>query len=222
MATSFPLAAHEGVSGIASKLGKAISGSGGSFRMEEPWPEMLIHAKRITGIATKTGNLEVKSVVLNTLEWGSERRWFLAIRPEVIPVGMRNTAICLPDYNKPFNIFTMTLADEENLRETAESSRSLRVVFHGPEHGTHSEALLDRVSSVIPFLRDFIVAGGEEDLAMLTYPGQEGHAQDLSGSRENSFAGTTMGLKNLFFIPDRYPDIGQSIMESQRLLKRIP
>ncbi|MDH4162437.1 MAG: FAD-dependent oxidoreductase [Nitrospirota bacterium] len=216
--STFPQTVNDGLSGLAASLGNIISGTSGTIRLGEPWPQLTGRSNIVTGVVTGSGTLEARSVIINTLEQGSERRWLIGIRPDVVPVCMRDTVVYLPDYDKPFNVMTMTMPDNTS-GSAGNDLRALRVSFYGPESTTASDILLERICAIIPFLRNHLMTGGEEDLSALSYPAEKLPAHHTASRHELTLAEGCKRIKNVIFIPDRNPGLGQTVMEAHRLAR---
>jgi hypothetical protein len=164
MLTTVPHYLPGGFTRLADQLLSIVQQQSGSWFNREPFPELQFRANRITGIRTSRGNIEPRTVLLNVPGERYESVLFLGIRDEVIPVGMLPNLLCLADYERPDDLFTLSLSPGDDRMQAPVGMKSLIGIF-SPE--TESEQLIDslisRVTPVVPFLRNFQVISSMQD-----------------------------------------------------------
>jgi hypothetical protein len=205
---------------LAARIASRIDGQKGTILWNEPWPDLQSRKRRATGIGTSQGTLEAKAVLINTDGSGSEQVLFLGIRDEVIPVSMEHTVLCLPDYRKPDDYFSLAVAPRG--MNAPESMRALTVVFsvNGAAFSAQ-DVLMDRLLPVMPFLKDFVVTAAVPGVEARSYPmpdriTPQRYSSDAAHpqSRRNTF-------KNVLMVPDASRLLFASARNAHKIASRL-
>lgn len=157
LCTRKPAAIPGGYGKLAERIAETLRRRGGEVRLSEPTMEIAFHRDRAKGIVTAQGVADAKKVLLCSSE-KSMPSLFLGIQDEVVPVGMERNVLYLPDYARPRDILACALSAKGDVSAAPEGMRTLAVTFLGSsDHLRDTDARTDRVSGLIPFLKDFIV-----------------------------------------------------------------
>jgi phytoene dehydrogenase-like protein len=186
---------------LAARIASRIDGQKGTILWNEPWPDLQSRGRRATGISTSQGTLEAKAVLINADGSGAEQVLFLGIREEVIPVSMEHTVLCLPDYQKPDDYFSLAVAPRG--MNAPESMRALTVVFsvHSADFSTQ-DVLIERLLPVMPFLKDFVVTAAAQGVEARRYPMPDPIAPQMYSSDAAHLQPRRKTFKNVLMVPD--------------------
>jgi phytoene dehydrogenase-like protein len=157
LCTRWPDAVSPGYRKLAERLIEVIRRKGGEVRLNEPPTEIVFQHNRAKGLKTAQGFVEAAMVLLCATE-KSMPSLFLGIRDEVVPVGMERDIFYLPDYARPRDFLTYSLSAKGDLTAAPKGMRALNVTFHElPGQAHDADALIGKVSGLVPFLKDFLV-----------------------------------------------------------------
>lgn len=192
-------------------------------RLNEPWPELLFHGRRLTGIKTATGVIEASAYLVNTSWPGDDFTMLFGIRDDVLPERMESTVICLHDYQDLRTWNSLSVSPGPSERRAADGMATLTASFCTPGASDIArESLLARIQSTIPFIRDFIVTADDrlpetrrhfltENLLMKTH---QGYA-DMPPMPVPS------SVKNLILLPDSSCGILQAVHAAQAIVSKL-
>lgn len=209
----------DGINGILQQIRDFISGKGGDFRLGEPWPEVRFRGKRAIGLRTGSGDVDAGIVVLNAADPDRERRLMLRVRAGVLPVSMHRTVLCLPAYDISDRFIALSVSGAEGASPAAEEVCSLSVTLYGPSAEVSSEGLVDMTGEIIPFLRDFIVAGGEADLRALRHPPLNPGVEDRKRPAQDGCGSVRKIGRSLYVLPGSHAGVGRIVRESAAAVK---
>ncbi len=157
LCTRRPAAITGGYRKLAEHLTDVIVRKDGEVRLNEPSGGIVFHRDRAKGVMTAQGAVETGKVLLCTSE-KSKHSLFLGIKDEVVPVGMARDVLYLPDYARPLDVLACSLSEKDDLAAAPKGMRALAVSFPASPDQTHNpETLMERVSGLVPFLKDFLV-----------------------------------------------------------------
>jgi phytoene dehydrogenase-like protein len=156
MINTSPLYEPRGFKKMADLLLEVILKHDGIVRFSEPFPEMASQRANRVGLVTTGGQAESGAVLLNTRGRLRDTFYFMGIMDQGVPVGMRHGVICLPDYNRPDDLFSLTLSRHGDESAAPRGKRALTAWFplRAPDRDQR-ESLLDPIREIIPFLDDF-------------------------------------------------------------------
>ena len=154
------------VRGGFRKFGDQVYGvflqHGGEVRYNEPSPELVLRGNRVIGIKTTQGVVEADTIILNALPHQRGIMLFIGLREDVIPVGMSQDVYLLQDYSSPQDASVLSLNGNDDDAATPKRMRSLNVLFQLlPNRAKDEQMLVDKLSRLIPFLKDYIVFAEE-------------------------------------------------------------
>lgn len=148
-----PLYLHGGFKKLADQLLDVIIQNGGEVRFTQAHVELLVRNGKVDGVVTPSGAVEADAVLLNTRQDRARacRVTTFGIRDDVVPVGMCQEVICLPDHSRPSSFFTLSLSMPDDAAAPAHA-RALTATFFGDwqDYGP-----VNQVARIIPFLEDF-------------------------------------------------------------------
>ena len=208
---------------LASRLFEFSRDRGADVHLNEPWPELLFHGRKLTGVRTAMGVIEARVYIMNASWPGDAFTMLFGIRDDVLPERMENTVLCLHDYQDVRTWNSLSVSPGSSERRTADGMRTLTASFCTPGSSDIArESLLDRIQSTIPFFRDFIVAADDrlpgsrsifqkENLLMKTH---EEHA-DMPPMPFPS------AVKNLILLPDSSCGLVQTVRAAQAVVSKL-
>ncbi len=173
-----PYAVPDGFTDFAGQMVDVILKNDGEIFYQVPLSGIILNRGRITGVSTPTAVLDAATVLLNTEHPGLMKNEviFLAIRDVVVPVGMLQNVICLADYEKPEDIFTLSVSAKNNEMTAPRGMSTLTACFiSGPSDRSGAECQR-LIGTIIPFLNDFVVLSGKHTRAPRIYSLPEGSA----------------------------------------------
>ena len=165
---------HGGFKKLADQLYGIILREGGEVSFNERVSELAMKNRRIIGVKTERGVVEAGTVLLNGMLHQPSTTLFLGIRNEVVPVGMCRQVLFLPDYARPRDFISLSLNAEDDA-VAPPGMRTLNATYcYHPDRSVGKQVLLEHVSTIVPFLNDYLVLAEE-------YRGDDG-ATALSGT----------------------------------------
>ncbi len=214
MMTTSPLYEPQGFKKIADLLLETILQHNGTVLFSEPFPELIVQRGRV-GLRVSGGPSGSGTVLLNTSGHHRDTFRFFGIEDQGIPVGMRHEVICLPEYARPDELFSLTVSMHGDGSAAPQGKRAVTVwfPFRGPDDG-QTGTLLDPVGGIMPFLDRFsetIAVQRPDDAQYATPP-------DLFLSKEVSTAVLERGIaKNLYGIRDDANHPVQALAAAERI-----
>ncbi len=163
---SRPAVLEGGIPELVCELREAFERRGGELLLGEPWPVIATPTKRLKEVQFSTPSLEARSFLVNLPEANQGPVLFLETDAEVIPVGMQDAVLCLPDYAKPQALTVITLDQDRRTSAGEKGSRALTASFSGGSAPQDHESALRSLQNIMPFLDQFTVRSmvrGDED-----------------------------------------------------------
>ena len=156
MINTSPLYEPQGFKKIADVLLEVILKHDGVVRFAEPFPEMVPQRGNMIGVLTAGGMAESRAVLLNTRGHLRDSFNFIGIMDQGVPVGMRHEVICLSDYARPDDLFSLALSRHGDESAAPRGKRALTVWFPflTSDHD-QPRVLIDPILEIIPFLDRF-------------------------------------------------------------------
>lgn len=202
--TVSPLYEPRGFKKIADLLLDVILIHDGIVRFSEPIPDLVEQRGNKVGLVATGGLTESGAVLLNTRGQLKDGYHFIGIMDQGVPVGMRHGTICLSDYARPEELFSLTLSRHGDESAAPCGKRALTAWF--PFRASERDrpgALTGPIQGIIPFLDHFT------DALQVERPDDMQYATpSIMSDREGTLTRLERGAaKNLFFIRDdgRYP-----------------
>jgi phytoene dehydrogenase-like protein len=153
-----PLYFHGGFKKIADQLYSVILQEGGEIRYREPSPRIASKNGRVIGIETAQGMVEADIILLDRVPPRQPAALFVALHEEVVPVGMAEEVLFLPDYARPRDFISLSLSRTDDTDAAPEGMRALYASFRGQQVPPEDkQELIARIGELIPFLRDYVV-----------------------------------------------------------------
>lgn len=215
MITTSPLYEPQGFKIIADLLLEVILKHDGVVRFSEPFPEMMPQRGNRIGLSTADGPAESGAVLLNTRGRLRDSFHFIGILDQGVPVGMRHEVICLPDYARPGDLFSLALSRHGDERAAPRGKRALTVWFpFRAADGDQPIMLIDPIREIMPFLDDF------NDTVHAQRPEGTQYAtpSTMLGREESSQIRLERGsAKNLYLIKDDAGYPVQAVAAAQRM-----
>ena len=199
MITTSPLYEPQGFKKMADLLLEVILKHDGVVRFSEPFPEMVLQRGNSMGLAA-AGLAESRAVLLNTRGHPRDSFNFIGIMDQGVPVGMRHGVICLPDYARPDDLFSLALSRHGDESAAPHGKRALTVwyPFKTPDRDQPG-VQIDQVREIIPFLDRF----SETMHAERPVGTQYATPSTMRGSQESSVIRLERGTaKNIYLIRD--------------------
>lgn len=153
-----PLYFHGGFKKVADQLYNVILQEGGEIRYREPSPRIVSENGRVIGIETAQGMVTADVILLDQVPPQQPAALFVALRDEVVPVGMAQEVLFLPDYARPRDFISLSLSNRDDTAAAPEGMRALNASFRGqrvPPEG--AQGLIDQISELVPFLNEYVV-----------------------------------------------------------------
>ena len=156
MVNTSPLYEPQGFKKIADLLFEVILRHDGLVRLSEPFPEIEPQRGKRVGLLSTDGRTDSSVILLNTRGRIRDSFNFIGIMDQGVPVGMRHGAICLLDYDRPNDLFSLALSRHGDEGAAPRGKRALAVwfPFRAPDHA-QQRTLVDPIREIIPFLDSF-------------------------------------------------------------------
>ena len=203
---------------VATRLMETILKNGGEVRFGDGVDEVLPRSRRFE-VKAASGSLDADTVLLSQPD-ARQSVLYAGIRDTVIPVGMGNDVIYLPDYAKPDEFLSLSLSDEKEASSAPSGARALTCVFNGMEASLPKEEMIRLVGRLMPFLSDFIVVSEVvPDVPQARIP-QDVHFKSVHSGVGGAvlFQGT---IKGIYRIAEDRLASGKQIRAARRLMKKI-
>ena len=212
--TTPPRTFPDGCGPIAERLCSFIGERQGGVHLQVPWPELVFRRRRVAAVRSSLGAIEPRSIVINASWQPLDQMLFIAVREEVIPVGMECNVIFLPDYDKPED--TVIFALPRDGSGSAPAGMRPLTVF-----GASRERLGERIESVIPFLSDFIVRTDDQGLQARAYVLPKEVAVSPPGPQKAVKLPLPNSIRNLSLLPDSPRALYQSLQAGKGIADRL-
>lgn len=223
MLTTAPRSFPGGFTGLADQLISIVLQQKGTWFHGEPFPEMLFHANRITGIRTSRGMIEPRTVLLNVPGQRSETIVFLGIHDEVIPVSMLPNVLCIDDNERLGDYFTLTLSPADVRMAAPTGLISLTCMFHSVNKAFDQpvESFISKITAVVPFLQNFIVTSSMQDPHARQFPLPPSVIVQSSEYRVGRPMLLPCSVKNLKIIPDSVRSLLPAVLTAQAVVEKL-
>jgi phytoene dehydrogenase-like protein len=159
-----PFVIHDGFKKLVEQMVDAILKNKGEIRYRVPFSEITLGDGRGAVSSSSQGGADAEIVLLNTEQQKQSRMLFLGIRNDVVPTGMLNCVLCLADYSRMEDLFTLSVSAQDDLTVAPKGMSTLVASCPSSSLLTKNE-LMQQVGSMIPFLNDFVVLEREYDPA---------------------------------------------------------
>lgn len=220
-----PLYLHGGVEKLAQQLLDVILRNGGEIRYSEPWPALSTPGGRTARLETGRGQVEAEFILFNTQQRARRTHLLLAVRDDVIPVGMAQELICLSEYARlEENFFSLSVNARDDESFAPSGKRSLTATFTNPEQGP-ADALefFGRIETIIPFLKSHMVFSQEYRPEPRIYPFPSDVAFKPVVFADDAFPMVSRtSYKNAYVLYDDRGTPAQAVYAARRLAEQLP
>ena len=218
--TKQPRAPLGGYSWLAKRLCDRFVAMGGELRLEVPWPRIIHRSKKARGLETNGEFLETRSIVLNAVETGNERRLLLHLKSGIIPEEMKDAVYCLSENTDGSGLFALLLGEQAASGQKRDRVTASAIFTELSAEKTESSAFLDRISTIMPFLSEFVEWVGEDDPGARSYPlDSDSPLNTISVREENRFKRSA--FKNLYVFPDSGSAFIGALPASRQLVRQL-
>ena len=219
--TDSPQSFPTGLGAVSDRLIAHIEGHRGSIRLREPWPELVFHRRRISGMRTSQGSIEPRSVVVNTVWDAWECSIFIAVQSEAVPVGMECTVLSLPDYKKLDEMICFTLSRSDAFNASRDMRTLTATYFGSALSSALPEARTDCIRTIMPFLFDFTLMTFElgEGAGRYALPKEIVVSSFDPQNAMKLFVPNSM--KNLYLLPDSSRALHHSLSAGSSISNRL-
>jgi flavin-dependent amine oxidoreductase len=145
---------------LADQMLSIILDKGGDIQYGETAPEIAFRDGRTISVKTTRGITETGIILLSTPVSRTPVQ-FLGIRDEVVPVGMAQDVLSLPDYAKPNEFISLSLSGKNDGAAAPRGMRSLAATFHTEMQSPDRQMLTGHIGHLIPFLDDYLLFSEE-------------------------------------------------------------
>jgi hypothetical protein len=199
-----PLSVQGGFLHLGEQLLSSILKNRGEIRHGEPRADVSRRNGQAGGLTLSSGEtLESAAVLLNVPSVPDRTTVFFGVREEVVPLGMSQEILCLPDLARPELLFTLSVSAQDNEAAAPRGMRAMSASFPFLPQGREPvDQLKNLVARVVPFLDQFLVTVEEYR------PGARGYAppshtasKPLRDALGESLLNKT-SVKGLYVLPD--------------------
>ncbi len=221
MSDTSPYAVHDGFKKIADQLVEVILKNEGEIRYGVPFSEITLKKGRDVTLSTSQGPVDAGAVLLNTEQQKQGTVFFLGVRDDVVPAAMLQNVLCLPDYSRREEMFALSLGAKEDESSSPKGTIALTASF--PLHSAFqtNDELVHQISSVIPFLDDFIVLTEEHKSVSRAFAIPEWMQFKLIHRRESHALLSRSSSGNTYLLGDGSGTPALEIAASQAFIERM-
>jgi phytoene dehydrogenase-like protein len=170
---SAPFVIPGGFKKLVEQMVDVVLKNKGEIRYQVPFSEITLRDGRGAVSSSSKGGADAEIVLLNADRQKRGRMLFLGVHNDVIPTGMLHCVLCLADYSRMEDLFTLSVSAQNDLTVAPKGMSTLVASCSSSSLLTKNE-LMQQVGSVIPFLNDFVVLEREYDPAAGAYVVPEG------------------------------------------------
>lgn len=218
-----PLHLHGGFQHLSEQLLSSVLKNGGEIRYGEARFDVSLSYGQAHGTARPAGaSSEASAILINTLLTPACATLFLGVREEVIPLGMSQEVLCLPDYGRPDLLFTLSVSAPDSDTSAPRGMRAVTAAFPllSPAK-ERRETLMGLISGVIPFLDRFLTTAEEhrQGPASFSLP-PHAPAKRFRDAQGISLLAKT-SVRNLYVLPDDPRSPLRAVSAAQTLADRL-
>jgi hypothetical protein len=158
-----PLYLEGGFKKFADKLTDAILHQGGEIVYNQTHSELSLRDNRIIGITANQGVIEADTILLNIMPQYDLTTIYLGIRDTVVPIGMCQEVLFLPDYDLPRDFLALSLSARDDIAHAPKGMRVLSSSYRSKQkREVDMQAVFENTNTLIPFLNDYLVFRDEQ------------------------------------------------------------
>ncbi len=149
---AMPTRLHGGTRALADRFLADLPKSGGDIVFGTGAAEIAFKNGRLVGVKTDQQLFETDSILLN-VPHQQQPTYFLGILDDVVPVGMEQDLLYLPDYTKADEFFFVSVSDDNDISSAPMSARALTVSLGTSiTREREQDDLIGPLADIIPFL----------------------------------------------------------------------
>jgi hypothetical protein len=223
MLTTAPHYLPGGFTRLADQLLSVVQQQNSIWYHDEPFPELLFRANRITGIKMSRGTIEPRTVLLNVPGELTESILFLGIHNNVVPVGMLSNVLCLAENERAGEYYTLSLTPGDDRTAAPKGMRSLTATFPPvvKEFDQPADSFVSRITPVVPFLQNFQVISSVQDPHARQFPIPPSVTVQSSEYRVGRPMLSPCSVKNLKIIPDGVRALLPAVFTAQVIAEKL-
>ena len=218
-----PLSVPGGFNQLVEQVLSVYLQNNGEIRYGARNVDIITKGTKIEGITLEKGDLlDADTILINNPPIQGEETVFLGIREDVVPLGMAQEVLCLPDYARPELLFTLTISQRDQETSAPRGTRALTASFPMlPRNTLPLKALLEIISGTVPFLERFILHAEEQagTPAVIAIPEQS--LKSSAGVHACGAYFQSKRLKNLFLIDDSPHSPYCVVNAARRFVERV-
>jgi phytoene dehydrogenase-like protein len=153
-----PLYLEGGFKKFADQLTDAILHHGGEIVYNQTKSAFALNNNRGFAITTNQGVIDADTILLNIVPPNDLSTIYLGIRDTVVPIGMCQEVLFLPDYDKPRDFLALSLSAHDDATRAPQGMRILSSSYRTTQQRqVDMPDVVDNVNMLIPFLNDYLV-----------------------------------------------------------------
>ncbi len=216
-----PFEVHGGFKKFSEQMVDVILKNKGEIRYHVPFSEITLREGRITMPSTSHGTPDAGVLLLNTEQHKQGAMLFLGIRRDVVPTGMLHYVLCLADYSRMEDLFTISISVQDEVSAAPKGMGTLAALCSSPSSRLTKNELLRQVGTVIPFLNDFVVFEKEHEPASRVYAVPEGMSfKTIRMPDSPAYLGRS-SMDNVYMLGDGSGTPAQEIAAAQAFVARL-
>jgi phytoene dehydrogenase-like protein len=216
-----PFEVHGGFKKIAEQMVDVILKNKGEIRYHVPFSEITFREGRITVPSTPPGTPDGGVLLLNTEQHKQGTMLFLGIRGDVVPTGMLQYVLCLADYSRMEDLFTVSISAKDDVSAAPKGMSTLAVSCSSLSARLTKNELMRQVGTVIPFLNDFVVLEREHEPASRVYAVPEGMSFKTIRMPDSQAYLSRSSMGNVYMLGDGSGTPAQEIAAAQAFVARL-
>lgn len=151
---TMPTRFHDGTRALADRLLAVLQKSGGDITFGEGPAEIAFKNGRPVSVKSGKHMIETDTILLSAPHQPPPT-YFLGILDDVVPEGMAQDVLYLPDYARPDEFLAISVSADSDISSAPMSARALTVSLrspHGPQRD--QDALIGPLAEIVPFLNE--------------------------------------------------------------------
>lgn len=217
LCASAPLTLPQGFRKLADQTLDVLIKNGGEIRYGVPL-QSISFKRNALSISQET--FETDAVLLN-LEPGPQIPFTcFALREDVVPVGMLNEVLYVPDYAHPEHFLALSLSAKGDPTAAPSGMRALTVSSRFFGHQSLDD-LIQHVKMIIPFLHEFLVFAQEYVPMMRTFVLPKDISMKKVKTSDNQALLSRNSGKGIYMLLDRVETPAQSVTAVRRFIEQV-
>jgi hypothetical protein len=215
-----PLSVSGGLARLLDHLLEAFLKQGGEIRYHVPVAHVDLGKNSAVALSIPQDNLDAGNVLLNTVQRKEDRQLFIGIPHEVVPVGMLQNVLCVPDSAHPDCFFSLSLSDQNDEDTAPKGMRAVTASFFSGQRGRDES--VHAVGELMPFLNDFLAFADEPSPEPRSYAvPQEMTFKPFRIPPCKSSLLSRSSRRNVFLLPDGESAPAQTVAAAQLFIEGL-